>query len=107
MNLRVKRADDLFSRDSIMTDIWNALNQAKILIADCTGRNPNVFYEIGITSTIDKPVILITQNDNDVPFDLRHLRYIKYGYNPRGMKAFETQLRTAVPTVREEDRSYI
>jgi hypothetical protein len=100
--LQVKRADDLFSRDSIMKDIWNAVNRATLCIADCTGRNPNVFYEIGIAHTINKPVILITQNESDVPFDLRHLRYIKYDYTPRGMIAFENQLQTAITNVLDE-----
>jgi hypothetical protein len=107
LNLRVKRADDLFSKDSVMEDVWNALNQAKLAIADCTARNSNVFYEIGIAHTINKPVILITQNENDVPFDLRHLRYIKYDYTPRGMIKFENQLRTAIPKMIGQDQSFI
>jgi len=41
-------------------------------IADCTGRNPNVFYEIGIAHTLGRNVVMITEAD--VPFDLRHLR---------------------------------
>ena len=107
LNLRVTRADDLFSKDSVMTDIWNAMNQAKLCIADCTGRNPNVFYEIGLAHTINKAVILITRNEDDVPFDLRHLRYVKYRYTPKGMIAFEKQLRTAIPKIMEADHSNI
>jgi len=107
LKLRIKRADDLFSKDSSMTVIWNAVNQADLCIADCTGRNPNVFYAVGIAHTINKPVILITQNENDVPFDLRHFRYIKYDYTPRDMIEFEDQLRTAISKVVEQDRSTI
>jgi len=107
LKLRVKRADDLFSKDSVMKDIWNAINQATLIIADCTGRNPNVFYEIGIAHTINKPVILITQNENDVPFDLRHLRYIKYDYTPRGMDGFEGQLNSAISKILLREPLYI
>jgi hypothetical protein len=42
--------------------------------------------------TVGKPVILITQNEDDVPFDLRHIRYITYEYTPSGMTAFESAL---------------
>ncbi|WP_428662960.1 hypothetical protein [Runella sp.] len=90
--LKVGRADDLFSNGSVMADVWSAIKKAKILIADCTGRNPNVFYEIGIAHTLSKETILIAQNIDDIPFDLRHLRVIIYQYNPRGMKAFEDTL---------------
>ena len=91
-NLTVARADDFFSQNSIMHEVWSAIAQATIIIADCTGKNPNVFYEIGIAHTIGKPVILITQNQDDVPFDLRHIRYILYEYTPPGMVKFENSL---------------
>jgi hypothetical protein len=90
--LTVTRGDDFFTARSIMEDIWDAICAAKIIIADCTGRNPNVFYELGIAHTVGKPVILITQATDDVPFDLRHIRFIHYEYTPRGMKEFEEKL---------------
>lgn len=72
------RADDLFG-PNIMEDVWKGILQAAILICDITGRNPNVFYELGIAHTLGKKVILLTQNADDIPFDLRHLRHIIYG----------------------------
>jgi len=92
LNLNANRADDFFTSHSVMEDIWVAICEAKVIIADCTGRNPNVFYEIGIAHTIGKPVVLTTQNREDVPFDLRHLRYIEYKYTPPGMQKFEEAL---------------
>jgi hypothetical protein len=41
-----------------MWDVWNSIYSSSIIIADCTGRNPNVFYELGIAHTLGKPVIL-------------------------------------------------
>lgn len=96
LNLSIVRADDFFSHHAIMDEIWSAIVFSKILIADCTGKNPNVFYEIGLAHAIEKPVILITQNPDDVPFDLRHRRYIQYNYTPPGMKKFESQLSSTV-----------
>lgn len=98
-NLTVARADDdFFAPHAIISDIWDAIYNSKIIIADCTGRNPNVFYEIGIAHTIGRPTILISQMIDDVPFDLRHLRCIVYEYNPRGMVKFNETLRRTLET---------
>lgn len=97
--LSCKRADDFFRPTPIMEDIWTQMCKARLLIADCTGRNPNVFYEVGIAHTLGKPVILITQNTEDVPFDLRMIRYIKYTVTPRGIKDFEDALRQTIGDV--------
>ena len=82
-----------------MSEIWNAICASQIVIADCTGRNPNVFYEIGVAHTVGKPVILLTQIVEDVPFDLRHIRFIKYELTRRGMQKFEEDL---LATLRDE-----
>ena len=98
LGMSIARADDFFTSERIMDEVWTALINTKILVADCTGRNPNVFYEIGLAHAIGKPTVLITQNGNDVPFDLRHRRYIEYAYTPRGMKAFEETLERTIKT---------
>jgi hypothetical protein len=92
LHLTVARADDFFTTHAIMSDIWNSIWSARALIADCTGRNPNVFYELGMAHTVGRPVVIISQSENDVPFDIRHLRYLPYEYTPRGMKLFEANL---------------
>jgi hypothetical protein len=93
INVTVSRADDFFAASSIISDVWNAINRAKVLIADCTGRNPNVFYELGIAHTLGKPVILIAQSKDDIPFDVQHIRAILYDFTPREMQKFESTLK--------------
>ena len=61
-----------------MRDIWNGIHSSKIIIAELTGRNPNVLYELGLCHALGKPVIIITQAMEDVPFDLKSLRCIVY-----------------------------
>ena len=85
-----------------MADIWSAIKAAKIIIADCTGRNPNVFYEIGLAHAIGKKVVLITQSMDDIPFDLRQLRTIVYEYSPRGMKSFEDTLKRTIESFKHK-----
>ena len=99
MGLTVRRADDFFTANAVIQDVWKAIVSARFIVADCTDRNPNVFYEIGLAHTIGKPTILITQKSEDVPFDLRHLRYISYQLTPRGMREFETKFKETVQNV--------
>jgi hypothetical protein len=93
LGLSIRRADDLFTAHSVMSDVWEGICGAHALIADCTGRNPNVFYEIGLAHVVGKPLVLITQKSEDVPFDLAQFRYIQYNYTPPGMRVFEQRLR--------------
>ena len=96
LKLVAKRADDFFTAHHIMSDVWEAMNAARLVIADCTGRNPNVFYEIGMAHTLGRTVIMITQDKKDVPFDLQSIRFIPYEYTPPGMVEFEERLTQAV-----------
>jgi hypothetical protein len=75
------RADELFSTGTVIEQIWEQIQKAKILLADLTGKNANVFYELGLAHAARKPVVFITGNLEDVPFDLRHLRVIVYDIN--------------------------
>jgi hypothetical protein len=97
--LRCLRADDVFDPGQIMEQIWDLINRARLIIVDLTGKNPNVFYEMGIVHTVGKPVILMTQSEDDVPFDLRPFRYILYEYTPRGCQDLERKLREAIQAV--------
>lgn len=78
VGLDPRRADDLFRPSSIVHDIWSLVSSCKVMLADLTGKNPNVFYELGLAHAAGKPVLLVTQTMDDVPFDLRALRVITY-----------------------------
>jgi hypothetical protein len=90
------KADDFFSTKPIMEDIWIQICKSKVIIADVTGKNPNVFYEIGIAHTIGKPVIFITQDKTDVPFDVAHFRYYLYSDNAIGWQKLSNDIRSAL-----------
>jgi len=72
------RGDDVFTPTDILVDIWHSLNDADFVIADITGRNPNVLYELGIAHTLAKPVLIISSNAADIPIDLSTRRVILY-----------------------------
>src|SRR5262249_38077468 len=85
-----RRADDFKSNRAIMGEIWQALNEARMVVADLTDFNANVLYELGIAHTLGKDTILIHQKGSDVnakfPFDLNHLRRIEYQDSATGGK---------------------
>lgn len=94
------RADDIWEHHSVIQDIVNIIARARVVVCDCSGKNANVFYEVGIAHTLGKEVILITQSEDDVPFDLRHHRYIRYLPNGEGLQnlsqAVQARLRSII-----------
>ncbi len=77
--LTAVRADaDIFGTGKIIDQVWHGINAAKVLVAELTSRNPNVFYELGLAHALRKPVVLVSSNEEDVPFDLQHIRVIYY-----------------------------
>ena len=75
------RGDSLFRSTHIMDDIWSSITESTLVIAELTGKNPNVYYELGLAHALKKPAILISSNIEDVPFDLRPLRVLIYDKN--------------------------
>lgn len=92
------RADELFGGRHIIDDILGGIARAEILVADVTGRNTNVFYELGIAHTarpVEK-IIIITQSMNDVPFDLQQFRCIVYEATDDGLQDLREQLVSSI-----------
>lgn len=93
LKLECLRADEIFTSKPIIEDIWDNIKKARFLIADLTERNPNVFYELGLAHALNKEVILLTQDINDVPFDLRHFRIIVYQDSISGADKLKSTLK--------------
>ena len=100
VGLKCRRADDIFGVRPIVQDIWEYINRAKVVVADLTDRNPNVFYEVGLSHALAKKVVLLTQKPQDVPFDIKHIRYVLYKNDASGrgklLKALSKTIRGLV-----------
>jgi hypothetical protein len=72
------RADEIYGTNAIIQDIFDGIRNSAALVADVTGKNPNVNYELGIAHALNRPVVIISQSIDDIPFDYRHLRAIIY-----------------------------
>jgi len=91
-DLQVIRADDINRAGSFIKDILEYISSSYIVIADLTGQNPNVFYELGVRHTISPRTILIAQNIDDIPSDLREYRTIIYGTSAKEAAEFEKRV---------------
>jgi hypothetical protein len=74
----VHRADSELNQQNILRDIVRGIAGADLIVADLTALNPNVFYELGIAHALGIPTILLTQNLDELPFDLRAYRANQY-----------------------------
>lgn len=74
----VRRADSLFNQQQILKDVVKGIADATIVIADVTGLNGNVLYELGLAHAMGKRTIMITQRLDELPFDLRPYRANEY-----------------------------
>jgi hypothetical protein len=95
-----RRVDDLYRPSAIVHDIWTYTQRCRIVLADLTGKNPNVFYELGLAHAIAKPAVLVAESISDVPFDLRALRVIDYDKNePNWGQTLQSKIETAIREV--------
>ena len=92
VRISARYAGDVFTTNEVMKDVWADICSARVIIADCTGRNPNVFYEIGLAHVVGKNVILTAQNEKDIPFDIQHRRRIIYKNTADGIPEYEQLL---------------
>lgn len=94
------RADNRWDHPEIIQDVVALIDQAAIVVCDCSGKNANVFYEMGIAHSLGKEVIIITQSAQDIPFDIAHLRHIRYLNNGEGIQKLERDLSERIRSLR-------
>jgi len=101
-----QRVDEIWGHTAIIQDMFSLVWRSFIVVCDFTGRNANVFYECGIAHTLGKHVIPIAQHDNDVPFDLRHHRYLSYHPIPEGLELLRDGLAKRLRTLSGDGVSF-
>ena len=91
-----QRADDIHKPGHILTQIWEALLAARIVVADLTRTNGNVLYELGLAHVLGHQAVLLTQQIADIPFDLKSQRHIEYQPTREGIESLRVELRKAL-----------
>ena len=99
LGLECRKADDIWKNSIFIQDIFELIFTSRVVVADFSGKNSNVFYEIGIAHTLGKTVVPITQSINDVPSDLGHHRALQYFPIDQGYRDLETKLKKRLKTL--------
>ncbi|MBF0345526.1 MAG: response regulator [Nitrospirae bacterium] len=76
IGFKCERADNIHYNSGIIEKVYSKIKSAHMIIADITGQNPNVFYEVGYAHALGKEVILITKKAEDIPTDLKNFNHI-------------------------------
>ena len=79
LGIRAERVDEQMFTEGILDRIYRQIDAADIIVADMSGQNPNVFYELGYAHAKDKLCLLLTRDVADIPFDLKDRRHLVYG----------------------------
>lgn len=106
LSLTCLKADDIWENSTFIQDVFDLIFTSQVVVADFTGKNPNVFYEVGIAHTLGKTVIPITQNIEDVPSDLGHHRALKYLPNQEGYQDMTKELIKRLHTLTKTEAEY-
>lgn len=97
------RADEIRKPGRITSQIVERLMEDDLVVADISEGNPNVFYELAIRHAIKKPVILIGQSTDNIPFDVRDQRVIPYSLDPDDIKKAITDIQGQIDSIEKDD----
>ena len=101
-----ERLDEQIFTEGMLDRIFNQISKADVVVADMTGRNPNVFYEVGYAHALGKIVLLLTQNSDDIPFDLKHRQHTVYSGSIDTLKSeLVTKLQWAISESRNRQET--
>jgi len=87
LGITAERVDEQMFQEGILDRIHRQIAAADIVIAEMTGHNPNVFYEVGYAHGLQKVCVLLTTRAEDIPFDLKHQRHIVHEGSIQALKS--------------------
>jgi hypothetical protein len=103
-----ERLDEQLFGEGMLDRIFNQISKADVIVADMSGRTPNVFYEVGYAHALGKVVLLLTQKAGDIPFDLKHRQHTVYGGRIETLRAeLAERLRWGIAESRRQSRGAI
>ena len=101
-NIDVLRTDEESGPGLIIQDITRAIHESKIIIADISPVNANVFYEVGFAHALNKPTILIAEKETKLPFDVSSFRTLFYENTIGGKRKLEEGLKRHIDAILQQ-----
>jgi hypothetical protein len=92
------RSDEKFDTPEIICTICKNVQESSLIFADLTGRNPNVFLEVGLAFGLEKRVVFLSQNPDSIPFDTRTFRTLIY--NPLELSDLKNKIRILMESIK-------
>lgn len=92
LNLYCIRGDEEYIPNEIFPEMIKQIIKSRLIIANITGRNPNVMYELGVAHALGKPTIIVAKDFTDIPFDLNNKRIIIYKDEEELQRRLETSI---------------
>jgi hypothetical protein len=77
LGFKAYRADEMMSPSLISPRVMREILTADLVIADLTGANPNVYYELAVRHFVGKPVVQLIEQGEDIPFDISDVNTIR------------------------------
>src|SRR5262249_53609500 len=103
----VKRADEDTRSGEIVAQIIIDIDRADLVVADVSGLNPNVFYELGVAHTLGKKIIHICDRSTQLPFDIRQYRTVIFDpFDPEEHIRARASIQAFVRSLQNEPESY-
>ncbi len=91
------RVDEQYFDEMILERVYNQIAKADVVVAEMTGSNPNVFYEVGYAHGLNKRVILLVQDAKSLPFDIKPFPHVVYGGRIAELKSqLEARIRWSI-----------
>jgi small subunit ribosomal protein S1 len=97
------RGDEIFGTSGVIDTVWRGIQKSEVVIVDFTAKSPNVAAEFVMALLLGKHIIVITQNAEDIPTDVRGLyRYIAYSSDFESVDKLKSELTQQLQAIREE-----
>jgi hypothetical protein len=101
-SLTAYRLKGVYGKRKSISEIMKKIYEAAIVIADVSGKDPDVMYVLGMVHLIGKPLVILSQDPADIPADLKKDRRIIYENTAKGLKLADYHLSHIFIFIRHE-----